>query len=229
MVTMERELTAQLMTQVEFVDAPGMKGKKLQVGALDAEAPIVGATAEVLDANGKPLPGTAYVRVYDTETREPSVLPYMMLERQLNILREDGSRVFTTVRPKEPPIRGSFLCPLHPKAPRRDEFDKVGLPKCRKANLMTEMDVQRHFKSCHPRAWQYSEQARVRDEKENDRDFQRRMMEMMVNATAARTASAPTPAAVSVASIGCPDCPRTFGNKQGLAAHRRHMHSRKTE
>lgn len=161
------EILAQMMAASPAPE-PGSAGRNdvIHRGDDDLPAPMrIGA-----------LSSAGYVEVWDTRTRERSVVNRNLLPTQLKKLRPDKTRVFTTVKPTEPPARGALKCPLHPEGPHRTEYDVLGLPTCGKANLTSPYQVRRHMEKRHPTSWATLEEERVRVEREADRDLQRQII-----------------------------------------------------
>lgn len=135
----------------------------------------------------KSLTSAGYVFLYDTRTGDRSLTNRNMLPSQLKKKREDGSRVFTTRPPKAAdgkvlqPKVGSHRCFLHPSDPDRALYDSLGLPICLKANLRNDFQAKRHAENRHRGEWRTVEDVRQRTEKEQDRSFQRQMMEAVAS------------------------------------------------
>lgn len=142
------------------------------------------------------LKSAGYRWIYDTRTGERSLTNVNMLPKQLQKRREDGSPVFTVEKPRVEPPRGTNLCLLHVDHPERARFDVMGLPTCRKGNLMGGYHVKRHMEKRHRQEWLMLEEERLRQEKEDERGFQRAVL-----LAAAEHASVQLP----VASAGGPD------------------------
>ena len=93
------------------------------------------------------------VRIYDTRTREESICSRNNLAHNLQKKRPDGSIVFTTVKPKTGPVRGTHLCMLHANYPERKYYDTLGLDTCLKDNLTSAYQVRRHMEKRHKTEW----------------------------------------------------------------------------
>lgn len=157
--------------------------------AEQAKEPGEIATQQVIHKGDKEVPSpmvatrmesAGYVYIYDTRTGERSVTNRNMLPTQLKKKREDGSSVFTTVKPGITPRRGNLKCMLHPDEPNRKHYDDLGLPVCRKANLTSPYQVRRHMEKRHPMEWQTIEQERIDAEKKEDKEFQRQLIGKVV-------------------------------------------------
>ena len=112
--------------------------------------------------------GQAYV--YDTRTHERSLCRKNNLRHLLNLKREDGSSVFTTVKPKELPKRGVLKCMLHPDE-RADIYDTWGFPVCKKSNLTSPFQVRRHMRSRHKQEYEAIKEEEARLEKQKEREL----------------------------------------------------------
>ena len=110
------------------------------------------------------------VYIYDTITREPSICNRNNLAHNLQKKRPDGSPVFTTVKPKLAPRRGSYLCMLHPDYPERKFYDTLGLATCPKDNLTSPFQVRRHMEKRHKVEWGTIREEITRREKEEAKD-----------------------------------------------------------
>lgn len=122
------------------------------------------------------LEEAGYVYVYDTVTRERSICSRNNLGDVLRKKREDGTRVYTTRKPKEKPWRGTFKCLLHPDQAERGHYDGLGLPVCMKANMPNAYQVQLHMAHRHPSALKAIEEEKAEKEKEEEREWQRNLM-----------------------------------------------------
>jgi hypothetical protein len=104
------------------------------------------------------LKSAGWVYIYDTKTRERSITNRNMLKTQLTKKRQDGTPVFTTNKPTEPPFRGTLKCWLHLDDPNRSHYDDIGLPICKKSNLTSPYQVRRHMEKRHRTEFQIIEQ-----------------------------------------------------------------------
>lgn len=128
-----------------------------------------------------------YVYIWDTRTGERSLCNNNNLIANLNKKREDGSRVFTVKDPGITPERGSNKCRLHPDGPDRAEYDKMGLAICRKSNLKSAYEVERHMSRRHRQEWEVinqadyaRRQAEDRQRADEDRKFQRELLTALI-------------------------------------------------
>jgi hypothetical protein len=137
------------------------------------------------------MSSAGYVFIYDTETGEQSKCNNNMLRQMLGLQRPNGRPVYTTRPPKEPPKRGTYKCLLHPDGPNRKHYDDLGLPTCRKANLTSPFQVNRHMQKRHPVEWATIESERVSREKQEERDFQRGLVAMASGTKTVGTPEAP--------------------------------------
>ena len=115
--------------------------------------------------------------VWDTVTHEQSKVNNNMLRSILKRTRPDGSRVFTTIRPKELPKRGIIKCLLHPDNPNRQHYNEIGLPVCMKSNITSPYELKRHMQRRHKTAWEALEEERIQKERDEDRALQRALIE----------------------------------------------------
>ena len=159
--------------------------EEMLLTAQEAKKPGELQANEVLHRGDKDLPipvtvaiitGDEKVKVYDTRTGDESIILRYMLPAQLQKLRPDGSRFFTTVEPAIKARRGKLPCMLHPSNPARQHYDELGLAVCPKANLTSQYQVQRHMQVKHKVEWATIEQERITKERTEDREFQRQLM-----------------------------------------------------
>lgn len=130
------------------------------------------------------LASAGYSFIYDTKTGERSLTNRNMLKAQLEKKRDDGSRVFSLRAPKDAkgktikPIRGKIKCILHADDPSRAEFDAMGFASCPKDTIPSPFQLRRHMMTRHKVEWATIEEERQRKEKEEERQFQRSVMNM---------------------------------------------------
>lgn len=113
-----------------------------------------------------------YVWVWDTRTNEKIPILAYMLPQKMRLRRPDGSFRFTPVDPGVPPKRGEHKCLLHADDANRLHYDELGLPTCRKSNLINRYQVLQHMKRKHPQEWLAIEQETKDRERQEDRYFQ---------------------------------------------------------
>ncbi len=132
-------------------------------------APEPGSAEKIIKDNvqGNPveltiteLTSAGYTYMWDTRTGERSLTNNNMLRQQLQKKRPDGSFVFTLTNPNIKVKRGEYKCMLHQDDPKRAEYDKLGLPVCKKSNLTNPYEVRRHMQKRHPSAWEAIEEQR---------------------------------------------------------------------
>lgn len=128
----------------------------------------------------KKMQSAGWVYVWDNRTGERSVVNRTMLATQLKKVREDGTRVFTTVDPGIPVKRGTCKCMLHAKDPNREHYDALGLPYCRKDNLTSPYQVRRHMEKRHPQEYAALKEEVDRKEKEEERKLRAMLLQSKV-------------------------------------------------
>jgi hypothetical protein len=159
---------------------------------------IEGAISRAEDAGYKVL--------WDSQTGEMSFVNLNMVRQVLRLTREDGSYVYTSQRPDITPERGTLLCLLCPDHPEREARMAMGFKTnetCRKTNIRTETDVEYHMRARHKRAWNMLERVQARVKEDEDRRFQRLMLERLTTAAAPVSSAG---AAVQTVSETCADC-----------------------
>lgn len=104
---------------------------------------------------GMQLTSTAApVYVYNRYNGEKVTVNYDQLGARLKVRFDathpwHGQRVYTRTF-IEPKTKGTLLCPLNPDHPEREHWDEYGLAPCRKHNLISAYQVDRHIKVKHP-------------------------------------------------------------------------------
>ena len=174
-MTTDNRMAVELIEEAEPAPEPGSFNRRQVIHSPSDAFP--------LDMQVASLESAGYVYVYDTLNGERSVVNRNMLETQLQKLREDGTRYFTTVKPDIEPIRGTLKCLLHPDDPSRGQYDSWGFPLCNKSNLVSEFQVNRHVQIRHRMEWQTiyeerekQEKEQERQDREDERKFQRELL-----------------------------------------------------
>ena len=162
------KMTMELIEEAESAPEPGSFDRRQVLHSSSDAFPM-----EVQVAS---LESAGYVYVYDTENGDKSVINRNMLETQLSKLRPDGTRFFTTVKPAFEPVKGKLKCLLHKDDPDRGQYDSCGFATCNKSNLISEFQVNRHVQIRHRMEWQTIYEERERQEKEEERNFQRQLL-----------------------------------------------------
>jgi len=167
-MTTDNKMTVELMEEAEPAPEPGNFDRRKVIHSPSDAFPI--------DVQVASLESAGYVYVYDTENGERSIVNRNMLESQLQKMRPDGTRYFTTVKPDIEPKRGTLKCLLHSDDPDRGQYDIWGFPTCNKSNLISEFQVTRHVQIRHRMEWQTIYEEKERQEKEEERSFQRQLL-----------------------------------------------------
>lgn len=175
MVTENQVLIEEMLRNAESVEEPGAIARQRVIYQGDEETPPMVATK---------VQSAGWVRIYDTKTGESSLTNRNMLVMQLKKSREDGSPVFTTVKPNIVPFRGAHKCMLHPDDPNRSHYDEFGLPKCPKDNIPSPHEVILHMKKKHKMEWQIIEAEKIAAEKLEERKFRRDLLKRTKKAEA---------------------------------------------
>ncbi len=162
---------------------------------------------------GRIVRSATNVFIYNTVTREESKCNRNMLPRKLTLRRPDGSLVYTTRKPSEPPWRGTLKCPLHRDDPNREHYDGLGLPVCRKQNLPSPFQVNQHMKKRHPVSFETLKQERESRERQEDRDFQRSII--------AQASVKPDVTPQVEKEFKCEVCEKSFDKRVALTGHMR--------
>lgn len=164
-----QELIEEMERDAEVAAEPGELKAKQILHKGDDELPSPMMATEIKSAG--------YVYIYDTRTGDRSLCNRNMLVQHLKKKRDDGSLVFTTKDPEFRPPKGTLKCMLHKDSPDRAHYDELGLATCTKNNLKSKYQVIRHMQKRHKMEWETIEQERKDREREDDRDFQRLLMD----------------------------------------------------
>ena len=127
---------------------------------------------------------TTISRLESPDYGKPTLTTRGMVQPQLKktFRTEDGldtgKPVFTLTRPAVPyKDGGTILCALHQDGPDRVEYDRLGLKVCSMDHIRSLQDLDMHMRHKHPIAFRILERERVQKEKDEDRAFQRTMMQ----------------------------------------------------
>ena len=164
-------------TQNNIAELISLAEKAAEPGTLNIKQVISNGLDDQLPAVITKIESAGYVVVYNTKTCEPSLVNRNMLTTQLKKRHKDGTLAFTTIKPSKKPFRGTLTCMLHPDSPNRPHYNNLGFAVCRKSNLTSPHQVERHMMHRHPQEWATIEKERIQKEKQEDRDFQRSLME----------------------------------------------------
>ena len=208
------EYIEELMQEVEEAEEPGNLREGQVLHRSNDDMPLGVQVASVASAG--------HVFIYNTKTGDRSKTNRNMLEDQLRkVFPEDGTRVFTTIKPDFEPPRGTYKCLLHADNAEREHYDQMGLATCTKDDLASEYQVQRHMERRHRMEWATIGEERDRAEKDEERRFQRTLM-----AAIAQVGSngAPNRSNRPV----CDQCGRTFKSDAGVKLHVRQKHQEAT-
>ena len=148
--TKDPRVLEQMMRQAEAVTEPGIDHLKA-----DDELKTPG-----------------FVRMYVAKTGEIRDITRNLLEHNLQKMDESGDFVFTTVDPGFRPERGELKCWFHPDDPRREEFDRMGMPVCKKSGMFHEFQQTQHVQHKHRQEYKELDEAQVIAERQEDRMLQ---------------------------------------------------------
>ena len=208
----------------QLADQPGVDGV--------VEAPEPGGTAEISQSfPGSMIESAGYVYIWDTENGKRSVCNRNMLQSTLGKTRKDGSRVFTTIKPDFEPQGGSFKCMLHASDANREHYNSLGLAVCTKDDLDSPYQVTRHMQTRHPQEWETIDDINTTAQREEDREFQRLLIQAAAQGITAptlpkpdtETDTEPKPAVV----VECEECGAIFeGVNKMIATNRMKAHNK---
>lgn len=210
----------------QLADQPGVDGV--------VEAPEPGGTAEISQSfPGSMIESAGYVYIWDTENGKRSVCNRNMLQSTLGKTRKDGSRVFTTIKPDFEPQGGSFKCMLHASDANREHYNSLGLAVCTKDDLDSPYQVTRHMQTRHPQEWETIDDINTTAQREEDREFQRLLIQAAAQGITAPTLpkpdtepdTEPKPAVV----VECEECGAIFEGVNKMIATNRMKAQNKSE
>ena len=193
------------------------------------EAPEPGAVSEINGTfPGSRIESAGYVYIWDTQTAKPSVCNRNMLASTLGKLRKDGTRFFTTVKPDFEPRGGQHKCLLHESDENRAEYDELGLAVCTKDNLDSPYQVTVHMKARHPQEAATIEDINATAQREEDREFQRVLIQAAARGAALPTRDAPVKKDREPVVVQCEECATEFdGYNKMVATNRLKAHTKK--
>ena len=193
------------------------------------EAPEPGAVSEINGTfPGSRIESAGYVYIWDTQTAKSSVCNRNMLASTLGKLRKDGTRFFTTVKPDFEPRGGSHKCLLHEDDENRAEYDELGLAVCTKDNLDSPYQVTVHMKARHPQEAATIEDINATAQREEDREFQRVLIQAAARGAALPTRDAPVKKDREPVVVQCEECATEFdGYNKMVATNRLKAHTKK--
>jgi len=166
-----------------------------------APGKVSAGTLEQIEAEGtdkKDVMGGAFeeepdalVTIYNRYTGVSSRVLVSMLSKTLRkrFDRDDieipasmhGERVFSMAKPTGTQEPETHLCMFHEDSKMRAEVEAAGVMlRCRKENIATEADVVSHAENRHPSAFRAVMVKREKTERDEERDYNRQMMETLV-------------------------------------------------
>ncbi len=212
-LTDNESLIAEQLRDAKLVDLPSeLKANPvIHRGDEELEAPMT----------VKELSSAGYVYIWDSRTFERAPVLYYMLPSILRRRREDGSFIWTTNDPKQPPYRGILKCLLHKDGPNRVLYDKMGLRTCKKSNIINKNEVKQHMLKKHSKEWDSIEDVRKEAERLEALEIQRGMLAAMRGNTGKEVAEKPVKPEKPVQMETCDICGKEVNGKLALAGHKR--------
>ena len=157
----------EMLRDAEQAEEPG----NMKIGTPIGNANGIQMTATELRSAG-------YVYVYNVRTGDRSTVNRNMLEQQLSKTFEDGTYAFTTRKPEGlEPSKGKIKCMLHADDPNREKYNSMGLPVCRKANIVASHDLRIHMEKRHRREWATINGDELQKEKQRELERQDNLAE----------------------------------------------------
>tara|TARA_R100000306_G_C4378391_1_gene143033 strand:- start:2461 stop:3138 length:678 start_codon:yes stop_codon:yes gene_type:complete len=215
------EFIEELLQEVEEAEEPGNLREGQVLHRSNDDMPLGVQVASVASAG--------HVFIYNTKTGDRSKTNRNMLEDQLKkVFPEDGSRVYTTVKPPFEPPRGTYMCLLHADNAEREHYDAMGLARCTKDDLASEYQVQRHMQTRHRMEWATIAEERDRAERDEERQFQRTLMAAVARVGEDRATASSVSPIIGTNRAGCAQCDKTFKSQAGMKLHVRLKHQEVT-
>ena len=214
-------MTSQNITDVleQIADAV-QEAPEAEIPAI-TEAPEPGLS-DITEVNrGSIVESAGYVYIWDTQTAKSSVCNRNMLQTTLSKVRKDGSRVFTTIKPDFEPRGGQHKCMLHESDENREQYNELGLPVCTKVNLDSPYQVSRHMQTRHPQEWATIEDINATAMREEDREFQRILIQAAARGAALPTEAAPSRPPKDPVIVQCDECGNEFDGYNKMVATNR--------
>lgn len=179
------------------------------------------------------IQSAGYVYIWNTETGKQSVCNRNMLQATLGKLRKDGTRFFTTIKPDFEPRGGEFKCLLHADDDNRDHYNSLGLAVCTKDDLDSPYQVTRHMQTRHPQEWETINDINTTAQREEDREFQRLLIQAAAQGVSAPAPTRPKPDEEPETEpkpaivVECNECGAVFeGINKMIATNRMKSHSK---
>ena len=191
-------MTSQNITDVleQIADAV-QEAPEAEIPAI-TEAPEPGLS-DITEVNrGSIVESAGYVYIWDTQTAKSSVCNRNMLQTTLSKVRKDGSRVFTTIKPDFEPRGGQHKCMLHESDENRE-----------------------HMQTRHPQEWATIEDINATAMREEDREFQRILIQAAARGAALPTEAAPSRPPKDPVIVQCDECGNEFDGYNKMVATNR--------
>jgi len=145
-----------------------------------------------------------HVTMWNTDTLEPSVFNMNSIRTKMReVFSSDyetismrGKPCWTATQPSEKPWRGTATCPLHESRPEREEFTRLGYPKCNRIELPNEAEAREHLRKKHPQTLRQMQEARAELDRVGtieDREINRQILAKLAGVDLDEPAPAPMP------------------------------------
>jgi hypothetical protein len=169
MTTENNALIEEMLARAEPVQLPSdlTDNPVINRGITDVEPPTVVHEVQ----SGK------YFYIYETDTGDRVPCLGYMLRQKLTSRFPNGKYRFSVDNPGVIRKRGTIKCLLHPESSDRESYEELGFRTCPKSNITNRHQLTEHMRKRHPQEWKAIEAARVREERDEDRAFQRGLLE----------------------------------------------------
>tara|TARA_X000001382_G_C3047652_1_gene139992 strand:+ start:10 stop:390 length:381 start_codon:yes stop_codon:yes gene_type:complete len=110
---------------------------------------------------------------------------------------------------------------LHESDENREQYNELGLPVCTKDNLDSPYQVSRHMQTRHPQEWATIEDINATAMREEDREFQRILIQAAARGAALPTEAAPSRPPKDPVIVQCDECGNEFDGYNKMVATNR--------
>ena len=195
---------------------------------------LIPKDAEVTSTLAQPMGVTVRngdVIVYHTTEHDARIVPLGdALRAALKKKLPNGQRAFSA-RPTGEMVRGEVKCYLHPDHPDRQKWYDLGITiMCQSGHFATVVDMEQQMQSKHSREWLRMKTLMEREERDEERTFQRQMLraiqpqqpqvsEWTTTGTPMATVTLDEPVIADSGSYICPNCSKVFITEKGRTFH----------
>lgn len=148
--------------------------RRIRTGDTDVDAALERPMGVVSTQDNK-------VTIYHMETGDARSIPATHLRKTLEKRLPDGRRAFS-IRPTVTPVKGNIKCYLHPEHPDNPKLRAAGIiTTCMSGHFISVVDMEAQMAHKHSRDWAKIKELREQERRDEDREFQRSLMQAVVN------------------------------------------------